>query len=273
MKHLIALIALFSLASASVDSVLTTDEACCEEAPKSSYLALKTPVFAETVEKATVTGTVVFDGEKLPEVKPLEIAEAQAKDCTTGEPVDATNRTLVIDEKTKGIYNCVVSVVVKDAEVKIPEEPIVLDQAQCRYEPHVILIPAGATVEYLNSDTISHNVHTYAVKNQAFNKIIPAGAKGSQKLEKPEAVQAKCDIHPWMTCYLFVTEHPFTAKTDTEGNFSIEGLAPGKYSIEIWHESLGKAKASVTIAEDGTSEAVSVKITEKKKKSGRGRRR
>ena len=183
MKHFIALIALFSLASASV---VTTDEACCPETPQSSYLALKAPVFAETVEKATVKGTIVFDGDKIPETKPLEIAEAQSKDCTTGEPVDPTNYSLVVDEKTKGILNCVVSVVVKDAEVKIPEEPIELDQAQCRYEPHVILIPAGATVDYLNSDTISHNVHTYAVKNQAFNKIIPAGKKGSQKLEKPE---------------------------------------------------------------------------------------
>ena len=270
MKHFIALIALFSLASASV---VTTDEACCPETPQSSYLALKAPVFAETAEKATVKGTIVFDGDKIPETKPLEIAEAQSKDCTTGEPVDPTNYSLVVDEKTKGILNCVVSVVVKDAEVKIPEEPIALDQAQCRYEPHVILIPAGATVDYLNSDTISHNVHTYAVKNQAFNKIIPAGKKGSQKLEKPEAIQAKCDIHPWMTCYLYVTDHPFTAKTDAEGNFSIEGLAPGKYSIEIWHETLGKAKASVTIAEDGTSEAVNVKMGEKKKSSGRRRRR
>ena len=273
MKHITALAALLALTSASIGSDNVTDEACCPEGPKASYLALKTPVFALTEDKATVTGKVVFDGEKLPEVKPLEIAEAQAKDCTTGDPVDSTNRTLMIDEKTKGIANCVVSVVVKDAEVKVPEEAIQLDQTQCRYEPHVILIPEGATVAYLNSDKISHNVHTYAVKNQAFNKIIPAGEKGEQKLAKAEAIQVKCDIHPWMTCYLFVTDHPFSATTDAQGNFSIKGLAPGKYSIEIWHETLGKAKASVTIAEDGSSEAVEVKMAEKKKSSGRRRRR
>ncbi|MCH2106107.1 MAG: hypothetical protein MK291_05650 [Planctomycetes bacterium] len=273
MKHITALAALLALTTASIGSESATDEACCPEPPKASYLALKAPVFAPDEDKATVTGKVVFDGEKLPEVKPLEIAEAQAKDCTTGDPVDATNRSLVIDKETKGIANCVVSVVVKDAEVKVPEDPIELDQAQCRYEPHVILIPEGSTVHYLNSDTISHNVHTYAVKNQAYNKIIPAGEKGEQKLTKAEAIQVKCDIHPWMTCYLFVTDHPFTAKTDAQGNFSITGLAPGKYNIEIWHETLGKAKASVTIAADGTSEAVEVKMSEKKKSSGRRRRR
>jgi len=272
MKHITALAALLALTSASVGSDTVTDETCCAEAPKASYLALKAPVWDDDSDKATVTGSVVFDGEKLPEVKPKDIAEAQAKDCTTGDPVDNTNRSLMIDEKTKGIANCVVSVVVKGAEVKVPEEPISLDQAQCRYEPHVILVPQGATVAYLNSDKVSHNVHTYAVKNQAFNKIIPAGSKGEQKLEKSEAVQVKCDIHPWMTCYLFVTDKPFSAITDAQGNFSVTGLAPGKYSIEIWHETLGKAKADVTIAADGSSEAVAVKMGEKKK-GGRRRRR
>ena len=272
MKHITALAALLALTTASIGSDSVTDEACCAEGPKASYLALKAPIFAPTEDKATVTGTVVFEGEKLPEVKPLDIAEAQAKDCTTGDPVDATNRSLMIDKKTKGIANCVVSVVVKDAEVKVPEDPIELDQVQCRYEPHVILIPEGATVHYLNSDKISHNVHTYAVKNQAFNKIIPAGEKGEQKLTKSEAVQLKCDIHPWMTCYMFVTGHPFSATTDAQGNFSITGLAPGKYTVEIWHETLGKAKSEVTIAEDGTSEALKVRMSEKKK-GGRRRRR
>ena len=99
-----------------------------------------------------------------------------------------------------------------------------------------------------------------------------AGSKGEQKLEKSEAVQVKCDIHPWMTCYLFVTDNPFSTTTDTQGNFSVSGLAPGKYSIEIWHETLGKAKADVSIAADGSSKPVKIKMSAKKK-GGRRRRR
>jgi plastocyanin len=272
MKHITALAAFLVLASASIGSDLGSEEACCTAAPKASYLLLKAPLWGDETETATVTGTIVFDGKELPEVKSLEITEAQAKDCTSGDPVDPTNRSLLIDKESKGIANCVVSVIVKGAEVKVPEEPISLDQAQCHYEPHVILIPEGATVAYLNSDKVSHNVHTYAVKNQAFNKIIPAGSKGEQKLSKSEAIQVKCDIHPWMTCYLFVTDHPFTAKTDATGNFSIPGLAPGEYKIEIWHETLGKAKADVSIAADGSSKPVMIKMSAKKK-GGRRRRR
>ena len=272
MKHITALAAILALATASIGSDSATEEACCSEAPKASYLALKAPVWSDDTEKATITGTIVFEGKELPEVKPKEITEAQAKDCTTGDPVDNTNRSLMIDEESRGIANCVVSVIVKGAEVEVPEDPIGLDQAQCRYEPHVILVPKGSIVAYLNSDKVSHNVRTYAVKNPAFNKIIPPGSKGEQKLEKSEAIQVKCDIHPWMTCYLFVTDNPFSTTTDTQGNFSVSGLAPGKYSIEIWHETLGKAKAEVTIAEDGSSKPVEIKMSEKKKSTRRRRR-
>ena len=77
MKHITAFAAILALASASVGSDSGTEEACCTEAPKASYLALKAPVWDDDTDKATVTGTVVFDGEKLPVVKPKEIAEAQ----------------------------------------------------------------------------------------------------------------------------------------------------------------------------------------------------
>ena len=76
MKHITAFAAILALASASVGSDSATEETCCTEAPKASYLTLKAPFWGDDTEKATITGTIVFDGEELPEVKPLEIAEA-----------------------------------------------------------------------------------------------------------------------------------------------------------------------------------------------------
>ena len=76
--------------------------------------------------------------------------------------VDDTDRSLLIG-KNDGIANVVVHGRGRRApRSKVPEKAIHLDQKGCRFEPHVIVVPVGATLEFLNSDKVSHNVHTYA---------------------------------------------------------------------------------------------------------------
>jgi plastocyanin len=246
---------------------------CCAPAAdgpvRFSYLELANPPGPGEVA-GKVTGKVMFEGEERPKVDPLDITEKQSKGCTEdGSPVNSETRTVLIS-KEGGIQNCVIEISAKDAKLKLPEEPIELDQMQCRYEPHITLIPTGATVEFLNSDNVSHNVHTYATKNTPFNRTIGAGSRDTQKLEKSESIEVKCDIHPWMNSWMYVTDTPYATVSDKDGKFEIANLRPGEYKVEIWHEKFGKAKADVTVKEDGSSEMVEVKMGEEK---GGGRRR
>ena len=89
------------------------------------------------------------------------------------------------------------------------------------------------------------------------------------KAEKAEAIKVACDIHPWMLSWAYVTEATHWAVTDANCNFSITGLPPGEYKVELWHESLGKGKETVEIPADGGA-TVEFKMGAK---SGGGRRR
>lgn len=238
---------------------------------RASYLVNANPPAPGAVG-GTATGRIVFDGKEMPKPAKLDnMTEKAAEGCVDGGMPSDVDRSLIVS-KDGGILNAVVEIEVKDAKLKVPETPVVLDQVQCRYEPHITLLPAGVTVEYLNSDKVSHNVHTFATKNSSFNRTIPAGSKDSQKLEKPEAITVKCDIHPWMEAYMFITDTPFCAVTDANGGFSIPDLPAGEYKVSVWHEKLGKAKGEVVIAEDGSCEAIEIKMSEGKKGGGRRRR-
>jgi len=191
--------------------------------------------------------------------------------CAEGTEVDSTNRTRRISADG-GVADLVFTFAPKghEVEVELREEPVVLDQEECRFEPHILPIHVGETLRYKNSDSVNHNVNVRARKNGSFNRNVPAGDHHDVLLEEVERVTVACDIHPWMAALVFVTDVPYVGTTSLDGSLSIEGLAPGTYEVEWWHETLGKGDLDdITVTEGGTVEIEH----EVKESSGGGRRR
>ena len=138
-----------------------------------------------------------------------------------------------------------------------PADKVLLNQQGCQYFPHVSGIMVGQTLVIKNSDPTLHNVHAMAKVNQEFNQGQPFQDMEIEKsFDKPEVmVPFKCDVHPWMSSYMGVLDHPFFAVTGDDGSFSINGLPAGTYEVEAWHEQFGARTLTVEVAADGTAEA------------------
>jgi uncharacterized protein (DUF2141 family) len=67
------------------------------------------------------------------------------------------------------------------------------------------------------------------------------------EFKQAEIVKITCDAHPWMTGWIVVSEDPYVAVTDASGNFKIENVPPGTYTLEAWHETLGSTKQQVAV--------------------------
>jgi plastocyanin len=227
---------------------------------------------AETAAEKASMGRVMFDGE-VPEAKPLTIPATAAEGCCPdGETVSEENLALVVS-KEGGIQNVVVTVKVEGVKVDLPKEPYVMDQKSCRFLPHMLVVPKGATVAFLNSDETSHNVHLIPMANEPFNQTVTAGKKVERTFEHAEPVKVTCDMHTWMTSWVYVADATHWTLTDADGHFTLEGLPEGSHTVNFWHETLGKKEATVVVGKDGKAAApVTVKLAKKKKKSRRRRR-
>ncbi|MCK6447671.1 MAG: carboxypeptidase regulatory-like domain-containing protein [Planctomycetes bacterium] len=250
--------------------LLTVFATTFQEAAAPRVLVAAEPATAQAAVTGTAKGRVRFEGE-VPERKPLAIEPERAKGCTPeGESIDTKDESLLIG-KENGIANVVLTVEVADVKAKAPEKPVLMDQKKCRFEPHVVVIPAGATVEFLNSDQAPHNVHIFPLKNEPFNQTVAVGAKHTATFPKTDKIQIKCDLHPWMKSWLIVTDTPFVAVTDADGNFEIAGLPPGEHKATLWHEELGKAQVTIAVGADGKVAPLEFKLSQPKK-DGRARR-
>jgi plastocyanin len=120
-----------------------------------------------------------------------------------------------------------------------PRQPDkVLDQIFLAFKPHVLPILAGTRVKFPNSDEIRHNVFSpNSVDGKRFNlATIPAGTSKDWVFVKPGVITLLCNVHIEMSAYIVVTETPYSAVTDKDGNFNIDDVPPGSYTIHAWHE-------------------------------------
>ncbi len=210
-------------------------------APKEAAAPVTNPVDPATAGE--VTGHVTFSGQA-PAPTPLTMASDPHCPGGTAQPVMVgANGSL----QNAFVY-------VKDGlgnlKFPVPTTAVVLDQKGCQYSPHVFGVQVGQAVEILNSDMTLHNIHAWPMTNQEFN--VGQALQGLRETHvfstKEVMVPFKCDVHKWMNAYVGVLDHPFYSVTGADGAFSLKGLPPGTYTIEVWHEKLGTQTQSVTVA-------------------------
>ncbi|HET7007639.1 MAG TPA: carboxypeptidase regulatory-like domain-containing protein [Candidatus Binatia bacterium] len=189
----------------------------------------------------SISGTVKFKGTA-PAPKKLDVG----KDKEVCAKTPKMDQSLIVEGGN--LVNAVVTLTDIKKGKKIELKKVKLDQNGCEYSPHVLAFPAGTTVEVLNPDGILHNVHSYSKVNTPFNMAQPKFKKTLDvKVDKPEAVEVKCDVHGWMHGWLVATESPYVAVTDKSGSFKLDNVPAGSYTVELWHEKLGKSTQKVTV--------------------------
>src|ERR1700752_319191 len=174
----------------------------------------------------SISGTVKFKGTA-PTPKKLDIG----KDKEVCDKSPKTDPTLIVNNGN--LSNAVITITDIKSGKKVDGKKVTLDQKGCEYHPHVLAFPAGSTVEILNPDGILHNVHSYSKVNSPFNQAQPKFKKSLEvKIDKPEAVEVKCDVHGWMHGWLVSTENPYFAVTDNSGSFKLPDVPAGSYTLE-----------------------------------------
>jgi plastocyanin len=154
--------------------------------------------------------------------------------------------------------------VIADKKFDPPKDHIVVDQRKMAFIPHVVAVQQGATVEFLNSDSVGHNVYWPSISgNKKLSHNLGTWPKGDKKpfqFNDLGTAPLLCNVHPEMSGYVVVVPTPYFSVTDKDGNFEIKNIPAGKYTLKTWSED-GKP---TTQAVDLSAPTSTVELTVKK---------
>src|SRR5271165_6295195 len=133
-----------------------------------------------------------------------------------------------------------------------PAKHLVMDQKSLLFQPHVVVIQTGATLDFLNSDNVAHNIFWPSIsgdKKQSHNMgTWPKGEIRSFKFDTPGIVPLLCNVHPEMSGFVVVVPTPYYAEVDASGAYKIENVPDGAYTVTAWREGTKVQSKSVTLS-------------------------
>ena len=140
-------------------------------------------------------------------------------------------------------------------EIQKPDSNPTLDQRNMTFIPHVLPVQTGTTVDFLNNDEVKHNV--FSPDHEKYNLgTWPKGAVKQYTFTNKGVYTQLCNVHPEMESYIVALDTPYFTVTDKEGNFELQGVPPGNYTIKVWHEKLRFKKQQIAVTEQGLENIV-----------------
>jgi plastocyanin len=116
-----------------------------------------------------------------------------------------------------------------------PSGPLQMAQRNQIFEPHMLVVPVGASVAFPNRDPEFHNVFSYSRAKRFDLGRYRQGEEKKVVFDRPGYIKVLCEVHKWMRAAIVVVENPYYAQVSEAGTFRIDGVAPGRYRLTVEH--------------------------------------
>lgn len=130
-----------------------------------------------------------------------------------------------------------------------PTEVPTIAEDRCTFAPHVLSMSLGK-LRLLNRDPVLNTFHAVELSTgrTLFNIGMPRkNQQALRRVRRPGVIKMLCDVHPWEVGYVLGFEHPYHVVSDAQGRFSLDQVPPGRYTLALWHEQLGRRSREVQL--------------------------
>lgn len=140
----------------------------------------------------------------------------------------------------------------------VPKQPLVLVQHHKSFEPHLLVVPVGAVVQFPNRDPFFHNVFSLFEGKRFDLGLYEAGTTRNVSFDRPGISFIFCNIHAEMSAIIVALDTPYYGISNRKGEVVIPGVPAGHYTLKTWAETalpenLNTLTREVTVSESSSS--------------------
>jgi plastocyanin len=162
---------------------------------------------------------------------------------------------MIVDHDGRGIAEVVVTAMPAAGGTLPASAPkhAIMDQRNLAFTPRVLVVAAGTSVEFPNSDSVSHQVYSFSPAKRFQLPLYKGEIHPPVIFDRSGLVVLGCNIHDAMVGYIYVTDAPYFGTTEAGGGLQLKGLPGGDYRITVWSPFITDAPASLlrTVHVDG----------------------
>ncbi|MGY4878729.1 methylamine utilization protein [Vreelandella aquamarina] len=165
----------------------------------------------------------------------------------------------VADLSGTPLKNAVVEVFINNAGVSATQTASII-QRDATFHPQVITIPTGSQVTFPNKDTTRHHVFSFSPAKTFDLKLYLSETPEPVRFDTPGVVVLGCNIHDHMQAFIVVSEAPYAALTDEQGQLQISGLPEGQHRMRVWHSRMDDSHSVWWEGEISDSDSINVRV-------------
>lgn len=153
--------------------------------------------------------------------------------------IAATVQVQVTGGDGKPLADAVVFLESREARLAVrPASGIEMAQANRQFDPRVLVVPVGSSVEFPNRDTVRHHVYSFSPAKTFELKLYTGTPATPVVFDKTGVAVLGCNIHDNMAAWVVVVDTPYHGRTAASGAVVLANVPPGSYRLRVWHPGL-----------------------------------
>ena len=161
----------------------------------------------------------------------------------------------------KALPGAVVMVEAESSAVPAPQ-PVhaTMDQVDLAFVPDVLVVPLNSTVQFPNSDAVSHQVYSFSSARRFQLPLYRGKPYPPVSFDQPGIITLGCNIHDNMLAYIVVTRANYFGRTDASGKWTLPNLPAGKFRVRLWHPLLNETAEVERLVDGATANTIEIRL-------------